>query len=266
MRETRMAEAADGTPLHYSVSGRGMPIVLTHSLAMDESFWGRVIDHLPREYAALTWDCRGHGQSGKPVGPYTVGMFADDLAAVMEHAGWKSAIIAGASMGGCVSLALAAHHPAKVRALGLFDTTAGYGREAVASWDKRGRAALEGGFTRMTNFQVSRWFSEEFAKSEKDVVDHCVRIFQANDPAAYAEVCSMLGRVDLYSCLSAMNVPASIVVGEEDYATPMDMAQALCSGLPNATIEILPGVRHLTPIECPERIAGAIACLGRRTG
>lgn len=266
MRKIEVAEAADGTPLHYSISGIGTPIAFTHSLALDGTFWDRVVSHLPSEYASLTWDCRGHGKSGKPPGPYQIHTFADDLAAVLDHAGWNGAIIAGASMGGCVSLALAARHPAKVLALGLFDTTAGYGQEALSSWDKRGRAALEAGLTSMTGFQVSRWFTENFVKTHKQVVGQCVDVFQANDTAAYAEACSMLGRVNLYSRLSEMNIPASVVVGEEDYATPVDMAKALHSGLPNATLEIIPRARHLTPIECPERIASTLEKLGERVG
>lgn len=258
MRDQRTAMAADGTPLHYTLTGTGQRIALTHSLALDGRFWDEVTNALGPDYEVLAWDCRGHGASGKPPGPYMVEQFADDLLAVFDDAGWQQAVIAGASMGGCVSLAFTARYPDRVRALGLFDTTAGYGLEALPAWEGRGQAALKEGLASLAAFQESRWFSDGFRDREAVMVGRCTAVFQANDPAAYAEVCRMLGRVDLYKWLAGFKVPTAIVVGEEDYATPLAMAQALHQGIAGSTIEIIPGARHLTPIECPQRIAAVL--------
>jgi len=65
--------------------------------------------------------------------------------------------------------------------------------------------------------------------------------FLANDPAAYAETCRMLGACNLESALSGMKVPAAIVVGDEDYATPVAMAETLCRGIKGSTLTILKG-------------------------
>src|SRR5688500_11329555 len=102
------ARAADGTCLAYRPRGveTGLPrVAIVHSLAMDGSFWDPVADLLADKAAVLTVDCRGHGASDKPPGPYTVELLARDLADLMSHLGWPSATVAGASMGGCVSLA-----------------------------------------------------------------------------------------------------------------------------------------------------------------
>lgn len=267
MREERRTAAADGTSLRYTVHGAGRRrIVLTHSLAMSAGFWDRVTAALGPGSAVLAWDCRGHGTSGKPAGPYAVEQFADDLVAVLDHAGWPQAIAAGASMGGCVTVALAVRHPSRVQALGLFDTTAGYGREAQPSWEERAQAALQKGLASMAAFQQSRWFSDDFHAREPEAVERCTTIFRANDPAAYAEVCRMLGRVDLYASLPGIRVPTAVVVGEEDYATPVAMAEALHQGIVGSTIEVIAGVRHLTPVECPERIAAVIDAVAARAG
>jgi pimeloyl-ACP methyl ester carboxylesterase len=50
-------------------------------------------------------------------------------------------------------------------------------------------------------------------------------------------------------------MPVAIAVGEEDYATPVAMAQQLHEAIPHSTMEVIPGGRHLTPIEVPDRIA-----------
>src|ERR1700761_2074838 len=118
------ARLRDGTQLVYDIHGRddGRPrVVLIHSLGMDRFFWDRVIPLLTPTAAVLAYDCRGHGASDKPAGPYRVEAFAEDLAELMDQLSWPSAIIAGASMGGCITLAFGQRYPARTSALGLID-------------------------------------------------------------------------------------------------------------------------------------------------
>jgi len=57
------------------------------------------------------------------------------------------------------------------------------------------------------------------------------------------------------------------MVGEEDYATPPAMAQAMHEAIAGSTLAVLPGARHLTPLERPDDIAAALeALLGRMQG
>ncbi len=56
-------------------------------------------------------------------------------------------------------------------------------------------------------------------------------------------------------------MPVRIEVGEEDYATPVAMAQALHRGIAGSTLTVIPNARHLTPLECPERIAAELRAL-----
>src|SRR5712671_1950011 len=80
---TSTTKLRDGTRLVYDIHGRddGRPrLVLIHSLGMDRFFWERVNPIVADDAAILTYDCRGHGASDKPKGPYRVEGFADDLA------------------------------------------------------------------------------------------------------------------------------------------------------------------------------------------
>jgi 3-oxoadipate enol-lactonase len=53
-------------------------------------------------------------------------------------------------------------------------------------------------------------------------------------------------------------MPTAIVVGEEDYATPVAMARQLHEAIPHSTLTILSKARHLTPIEQPDAIADVV--------
>jgi len=262
-REAR-TKAADGTTLRYKVwgdSGARKRIALVHSLAMNADFWAAVADALPADCAVLALDCRGHGASDKPAGPYRVELFADDLAAVLDAEGWEKATIAGASMGGCVALAFAAAHSQRVSGLGLIDTTAYYGPDAPATWEGRAAKAIEGGMAALIDFQKTRWFSDVFRKSHPEVVDAAIAVFLKNDVASYAESCRMLGHCDQRTALPGFTFPTGIVVGEEDYATPVTMAEAMQAAIPGAQLTVLQGVRHFTPLEVPHKIASLIARL-----
>jgi 3-oxoadipate enol-lactonase len=266
----QQARTRDGTRLAYTLyehPAASRRIVLMHSLAMDGTFWRPVAEQLAQDAAVLTHDCRGHGASDKPPGEVTVEQHADDLADLVDRLGWPTAVVAGASMGGCIALAFAIRHPGRVAALGLVDTTAWYGPEAPKNWEQRAHAALASGLSALTDFQVTRWFGDKFRADHPQVVEDCVDTFLRNDVAGYAQTCRMLGACDLRSGLAAIKVPTAIVVGEEDYATPPAMAEAMHKAIAGSTLTVLPGARHLTPLERPEEVAAELEkLLGRMSG
>jgi 3-oxoadipate enol-lactonase len=262
------ARMRDGTAIRYAISGSesGPRIVLIHSLAMDRHFWNQVVDRMKASATLLAYDCRGHGGSGKPTGPYTVELFADDLRDLLGHVGWTSAIVTGASMGGSVALGFAAKYPGQISGLGLFDTTAWYGPDAPKNWNERAAKAELDGLAGLVGFQKTRWFGDAFREQHPDIVEASVATFLSNDVAAYAETCRMLGNLDLRSDLKKITVPTAIAVGEEDYATPPAMAGDLHAGISNSTLTIIQGGRHLTPLEKPDAIAAQFDALLKQAG
>jgi len=260
--QIKSATATDGTSIkfaHYETSApTTRRVALLHALAMNHRFWKYVVDALPEDIEVIAIDARGHGQSDKPKGPYTVDLFAGDLNSIFDEAGWESAIVAGASMGGSVSLAFAAEYPDRVDGLVLIDTTSTYGDGAVDAWEERAQKAVDGGMKALIGFQTGRWFSDRFREKNNPIVSECIGTFRKNDVDAYVEACRMLGRCDTSMALYGMNFPCAIVVGEEDYATPIDMAKAMDEALPDSSLTVVDGARHFTPVEVPDVIANTI--------
>jgi 3-oxoadipate enol-lactonase len=260
-RKTGRAITRDAKHLAYTLheGGGKQRAVLIHSIGMDRNFWQPVAERL--HASVLVYDCRGHGASDKPAGEYSVELFADDLADLLDHVGWSSAVVGGASMGGCVALAFAKMYPSRVAGLGLIDTTAWYGAEARKQWAERAEKGQRDGLASLVEFQTTRWFGDKFRAENPKIVDACVQTFLANDVPAYASSCRMLGAADLRAALPQLKMPTAIIVGEEDYATPLAMAQALHRGIEGSTLTVLPGARHLTPLEQPDPIAAALVRL-----
>ena len=260
---TSFARAKDGCRLAYrSYANPGKPrLALIHSLALSGAMWDQTIAELAGTAEILVHDCRGHGQSERRPGPYTVELFADDLAAIFDACGWSSATVAGCSMGGCVAQAFAAAYPQRVRGLALIDTTAWYGPTAPQDWKARGARAAKDGLASMAEFQLSRWFSDDFRQSHPEIARQMMEIFLGNDPACYQATCEMLGNADLRAALPAFRMSVSVIVGEEDYATPVAMAEYLHESIANSTLTVIPGARHTTPVECPREIAAILGDL-----
>jgi 3-oxoadipate enol-lactonase len=243
----------------------GLPrLVLIHSLALDSSIWDGVVDRLAAASDILTYDCRGHGRSGRRPMAFTAELFARDLAALLDRVGWDRATIAGCSMGGCVAQAFAGLAPTRAERLCLIDTTAWYGADAPDRWRERASAARTGGLAGLVDFQVTRWFSDEFRARRPDAVRQATEVFLRNDVECYASTCALLGAADLRPYLSSLAVPVAVVVGEDDHATPVAMARHLHDSIRHSTLAIIPRARHLTPVETPGEIAAALGeLLGR---
>jgi 3-oxoadipate enol-lactonase len=251
---------------HHPSPTAGAPrLALIHSLALDRSVWNGVVERLATEYEILTYDCRGHGQSPKMPGPYTAELFARDLAELLDHLGWERTVVAGCSMGGNVAQAFAAAFPQRTAALGLIDTTAWYGADAPAKFKERADTARAKGMRGMIDFQLTRWFSDGFRAAHPEVLKRTFNVFVATELDCYAASCEMLGAADTRAALRAFDMPVAVVVGEEDSATPVAMARKLHEAIPHSTLTTIPGARHLTPIEFPDRIASELrGLLARR--
>lgn len=262
-RNDETFRTADGCELSYTVHpAPGKPrVALIHSLALDRSVWDGVVKELAGKAEILRYDCRGHGRSGRKAGPYTCELFARDLAELLDHVQWPSAVVAGCSMGGCIAQAFAGQYPQRTRGACLIDTTAWYGADAPQQWRERAATGRARGLGALIDFQVTRWFSDGFRGSHPEAVDPLKKIFLANDIDCYEATCEMLGSADLRPVLPSIKAPAAIVVGDEDYATPVDMAKALNQALPQSKLTVLAGARHITPVERPQDIARQIADL-----
>ncbi|MGH9689904.1 MAG: alpha/beta fold hydrolase [Candidatus Acidiferrales bacterium] len=116
----------------------------------------------------------------------------------------------------------------------------------------------------MLPFQLGRWFGDGFSQSHADRVEAVSRVFLANELGCYQSSCTMLGGEDLRGAIGSLSIPVSVIVGEKDYATPVAMSQTMQGLIPGATLHVIPGARHLTPVQCPSEIASLLRDLAAR--
>ena len=167
-------------------------------------------------------------------------------------------------MGGCVALAFGATYPGRAEGLALVDTSAWWGPTAPQDWRARAEGAAKDGLSPMVPIQLGRWFSDAYREANPVMMQAITRVFLASDVSCYQSSCTMLGETDLRETAKSLRLPVTIIVGEEDQATPLAMSQSLHELIPRSTLKIIPGGRHLTPIEFPAEVARVLRDLTRR--
>lgn len=140
----RLLEAADGTPLAWRAEGEGATLVFTNGLANSPYQWRAVGERLRGHARLVSWDFRGHGDSGPARDPrgLTIEGVVDDLQRVVDAAVGpdEPVVLLGYSLGVQVNLAAWRRFGHRVR--GFVHVLGTYGRPFDSLYSSRvlGRA------------------------------------------------------------------------------------------------------------------------------
>ncbi len=156
---------ANGLRQRCRVEGSGPGLVLVHGVGGRLEAWDGVVAALGGRYRTLRYDLRGHGETGKPPGPYTLDDFVADLAALMQAQGFARAHLAGFSLGGLVAQGFALAHADRLHRLALISTVAGRTTEERARVKGRLDLVAQGIPGAHFGVSVGRWFTEAFQQA-----------------------------------------------------------------------------------------------------
>src|SRR6267378_1862282 len=111
----------NGVRIHYSIGGKGSPVVLLHGYAQTSHMWNPVMPLLARNHTVIVPDVRGAGSSSKPESGYDKKNMAVDIHDLVTSLGFKRASIVGHDIGLMVAYAYAAQFPQETERLVLMD-------------------------------------------------------------------------------------------------------------------------------------------------
>ncbi|CAM3981818.1 alpha/beta hydrolase [Paenibacillus alkaliterrae] len=94
----------NGTMLHFRKMGEGTPIVFIHPPLLTSANFRYQQVQLSDEFQVITFDIRGHGQSGKSDAPITYKLIVEDIKQLLDHLNIEKAVVCGYSTGGAVAL------------------------------------------------------------------------------------------------------------------------------------------------------------------
>jgi 3-oxoadipate enol-lactonase len=242
--------------IHYESTGTGAPVLLVMGLGMSLTGWWRTVPVLASAgLRVITFDNRGVGRSGRPPGPYTTAMLADDAVAVLDAASLERAHVYGISLGGMIAQEIALRHPGRVARLVLGATTAG-GPAATVADD-----ATLAFFTRRGLMPAPEavWASVPYNYSTQTRGEHGERIAQdiaqrlryPIEPEFYAAQLAAAIAHDTQDRLAEIQAPTLVVHGLQDVMVPPANGHVLARLIPGARLLELTGAAHLYPTDDP---------------
>lgn len=247
----------DDVSLHVKVSGPvdGPAVVFGNSLGTDLRLWDDVVARLPEGLRIVRYDKRGHGLSDCPAPPYGMGTLVRDAERVMDALAVRDAVFVGLSIGGLIAQGLAAKRLDLVRAIVLSNTAAKIGTRAM--WDERIASVRADGLPAMTDAILERWFSPAFLQGSS--VAPWRRMVETCPEDGYMGCSAAIAGSDFYTTTAALRLPALVIAGDRDGATPPDLVRELADLIPGSRFELMRGVGHLPCVEAPEVYAAHLA-------
>jgi 3-oxoadipate enol-lactonase len=240
----------------------GRPVILLHPLASSGELWAPFARWLgERGYRSLAPDLPVSAAPGGRA--LTIEDLAVDVASALDQLGLRSTSVVGMSMGGCTAQVLALARPDLVSALVLADTTSDYGPDRVSQWEQRAVAAETKAREELIGFQLSRWFTDEFRRRDPGECQRVVDLFVATTPAVHAACSRALGAFSAVADIHRITAATLVLVGEEDYATPVAMSRTLAEAISDADLRVLPSTRHLSMIESQDARDAVLAHLDK---
>lgn len=97
------------------------PVLMLHGITMSTATWDCVMPALSDAYRVYRLDFRGHGDSDRAPGAYTMGAYVTDAIAAVEDGVGRPCVVVGHSLGGVTAAGLAQQRPELVRAVLLED-------------------------------------------------------------------------------------------------------------------------------------------------
>ncbi|MBO8185142.1 alpha/beta fold hydrolase [Streptomyces spirodelae] len=233
-------------------------LVLLHGVGLDHTMWEPSVELLADRFTLVTPDLPGHGRNR----PAPAGTTLEDLALGVAAGIPRKSHLVGFSLGALVAQYLALHQPDLVATLTSVSSVCRRTpaeREEVLNRLDTARAD----FTAATAASLQRWYADTGVPAEwvsrteatllgNDVESflHCYRVFATADAT-------------LGPHLHRITAPAVAVTGENDPGSTPAMTRRLAAALPNCRAVIVPGARHMLPVQSPETLVDCVTTLIR---
>ncbi len=243
--------------LNFKTAGTGQAIVLFHSLLADQSSWDLITPTLLKTHQVIQLNLPGFDASDFVGG--SLDAIADHIAGVIESLKLAQApIFMGNGYGGFVALNTALRHPHLPAKLVLADCGACFTEQGRAAFRGMSDNAKNKGLIAIADVAMRRLFAPAYQELHPQLIADRKERFLNINLATFHGACEALSTMDLRSQVQQLQIPALVVVGEFDEATPVPMSEELAKLLPQAELKILPGLAHVPQLQDPQAFLSAI--------
>lgn len=241
----------DKAIINYQDEGCGEEtLVLLHGFMHSLDVWASYVFKYMKDIRIIAIDLLGHGESTDLADVHTMDMQADMVKAVLDHIGVRDCVIAGHSMGGYISLALAQRYPEIIKGLALInshalkDTQEGSkGRLRTCEIIERNRASFIVSFIPELFSETKR---EELHSEIKDLQDMAMGMKAESIIAAQR---GMMEKPSSLHILANADYPILFLAGKHDSRIEMEKVFAQAMMPKHSELMVLDNVGHMVHVE-----------------
>ncbi len=259
----------DGVHLFVRDWGDGPPIVLLGGWGLTSAIWGPVMLRLAEAgHRVIAYDRRGHGRSAE-AGRMDYDTLADDLAQVLDALRVRNATVVAHSGGGGEAVrCLTRHGAGRIGRLLLLASTLPFAMRAADNPEGVDPAMFEAQRQAFLG-DLPRWLAENgrpFVNPDtpQEVIDWVSAMVLSCSLKALIDFQRIIGETDFRAELAELNLPTSVIQGDRDVSTPLDLCGRRTAAIvPGATLTIYEGAAHGLMITHADQLAEDIAAFAR---
>jgi pimeloyl-ACP methyl ester carboxylesterase len=249
-----MKTTINGLNINYIDEGQGQLLVLLHGWGSNIELFSGIINFVKSKYHVVAMDMPGFGKSDEPLEPMNVDDFVNFVLEFIKelYPQEKEIIFLGHSMGGRIIIKLASGiHDGRIQA--------GFTIPKVILTDAAGvlpvKTEAQKKRTRRYKFYKNLLTKTGIAKAFPGSLDKLQKKFGSADYAAASHVMrqSLVKVVneDLVPYMKSVTMPALLIWGDKDTATPLSDGQTMEREMPEAGLAVINGVGHYSFLENP---------------
>jgi pimeloyl-ACP methyl ester carboxylesterase len=243
--------------LAYDDEGAGDSVVLIHGHPFDRTLWKPQLAALRNDFRVVAPDLRGFGHS--PVTEHLVTMreLAADIEELLDNLGIGRAAVVGLSMGGLVTMELAAAKPERYWAIGLITTTMEAPTTAErAARRERADAVERDGIGVLLDYMHAGVYGPDCPESVRAYVD---AMMSAAPPAgAAAALRGRAERPDYRTLLARLDIPALVCTGSADPWSNQEVTAEIIAHLKRPELIVIDGAGHLPNLEAHDKFSSVL--------
>ncbi|MGH6841267.1 MAG: alpha/beta fold hydrolase [Methylocella sp.] len=259
--------SVDCTRLRYIKAGEGPALVLLHTLRTQLDLFEKVVPELSKRFTVYALDYPGHGYSEIPPAKYDAAFFAGAVEGFLEALDLRDVTLAGVSIGGSISLILAARNNPRVSrvvAINPYDYAKGRGilRSSLLARFIIGLSSipvLGETVMRLRTFFVMKAVLEGGVSNPRHIPPELLKemYLTGNRSGHYRAFINLLRNAQTWETAakgySKIRIPVLLLWGDQDWSRPDERERDR---------QIVPGVRmvsikdggHFLPLDRPDAV------------
>jgi pimeloyl-ACP methyl ester carboxylesterase len=255
-----MTEQYDDFTMAYQDTCDQMVLLLVHGFPLESGMWELQLQDLADVARVIAPDLRGHGRSDSVPGPYSMKLFSDDIAGLLDYLNVSvPVVVCGLSMGGYIALDFYRRYPERVAGLILTATRAAADSEEGQAGRDKAIATVEAEGTEPIIAGMLPKLLAPDSYEDDELVDFVKEIMEGTSvEGMIGALQAMRDRPDSTPTLGKIAVPTLIIHGEADQIIPVAEAEAMYRAIDEAEMVIVENAGHLPNLEQPDIFNDAI--------